>query len=136
MSSVKKGYIKNKDTKKVKSFLYNPSEFSDNKSTSFGEISAPGSSYPKFQYISGGARTISVNVYVQGSASTVQSHLDFLEGFLPKRGSKFSKPPILIFAMGSYVKECILTDLDRSFTRFDKNLKPIEVTVGLKLTEV
>lgn len=136
MSTVKKGYIKNKDTGKVKSFLYNPSDFSDSKSTTFGEISAPGSSYPRFQYINGGARTVSFDVYVRGKASEVNSHLNFLEEFLPKRGTKFSKPPILIFAMGSYVKECILQDIGRNFTRFDNNLNATEVTVSLKLTEV
>lgn len=134
--SVKKGYIKNKSTKKIQKFMYNPSDFSDDVSTSFGEISPPGSSYPKFQYISGDSKVLSVDLYITGKASEVKSQLNFIEAFRPKRGTKFSKPPVLIFAMGDYVLEGIVASISRKFTKFDKNLKATEVTVTLKIKEI
>lgn len=132
----KKGYIKNKTTGEVKSFLYNPSDFSDSRSVNFAEISSPGSSYPKFQYVSTGARTFTLNLYLTDTKKgTVADYLTFIEKFLPK-GSKFSKPPVLVFAMGTDVRECLLQSLDRSFTDFDANLNKKEVTLSLSLVEI
>ena len=135
VGATKKGYIKNKSTGEVKSFLFNPETISDSRGVNFSEISAPGSSYPKFQYVNGGARGMSVELFLcNTSKGTTQSYLSFLEGFLPK-GSKFNKPPVLIFAMGSMVKECILNQLDRTFTEFNpKTLDVTKATVTLSLT--
>lgn len=131
-----KGYIKNKTTGEVKNFLFNPSDFSDSRSVNFSEISAPGSSYPKFQYVSAGARSFSLVLYLVDTAKgSVQDYLTFLEGFLPK-GNRFNKPPILIFAMGTDVRECLLQTLDRSFSDFDANLNKKEATVTLSLVEL
>lgn len=129
----KKGYIKNKSTGEVKNFLYNPSGYSDSRAVVFSEISSPGSSYPRFQYVKTGARTMTLELFLNNNKNgTVTDYLKFLEKFLPK-GKKFQKPPILIFAMGSDVRECILTQLDRSFVEFDKNLNPTTATVSLSL---
>lgn len=132
----KKGYIKNKTTGEVKSFLYNPSDFSDSRSVNFSEISSPGSSYPKFQYVSTGARTFTLELYLTDtSKGTVADYLTFIEKFLPT-GAKFNKPPILVFAMGTDVRECLLQQLDRNFTDFDENLNKKEATLTLSLIEI
>lgn len=132
---VQKGYIKNNNTNVVKNFMYNPSDFSDDIGVTFGELSSPGSSYPLFQYISGDARTISVNVYLNGKASDVADFKNFMEDFLPQSArGRFNKPPVMTFAMGSYVKKCILSKYSRNFTKFDSNLEPTEMTLSLTLT--
>lgn len=129
-----KGYIKNKSTGEVKYFLFNPSGYEDSRGVEFSEISSPGSSYPRFQYVKTGARTMSLELFLTNTKKgTVASHLTFLEKFLPK-GARFSKPPVLIFAMGSDVRECIVTNVDRQFLEFDTNLNPTKVTVNLSLT--
>ena len=136
VGATKKGYIKNKSTGKVKEFLFNPESLSDGRSVSFNEISSPGSSYPRFQYIKGDARSLSLSLFLRDTKKgTVKDYLNFLEGFLPS-GNRFSKPPVLIFAMGSDVRECILTDYQRSFEEYDKNLNPTQVTVTLSLTQL
>ena len=136
VGATKKGYIKNKTTGKVKEFLFNPESISDSRSVSFNEISSPGSSYPRFQYVKGEARSLSLNLFLRNTKKgTVKDYLDFLEGFLPK-GGRFSKRPVLIFAMGSDVRECILTDYQRTFEEYDKNLNPTQVTVTLSLTQI
>lgn len=133
----KKGYIKNKNTGVVKSFLYNPETYSDSRATIFSEIGSPGSSYPSFQYVKGGARNLTLDLFLTDTKNgTLKSYLDFLEGFLPKRGNKFSKPPILVFAMGKDVRECIVSQLDRSFEEFNSNLDPTKVMVTLTLIEL
>lgn len=136
VGATKKGYIKNKTTGKVKEFLFNPESLSDQRSVSFNEISSPGSSYPRFQYIKGDARSLSLNLFLRDTKKgTVKDYLNFIEDFLPS-GSRFKKPPVLIFAMGSDVRECILTDLQRSFEEYDKNLNPTQVTVSLSLIQL
>lgn len=65
--------------------------------------------------------------------ATAEQYLTFLDKFLPS-GNKFSKPPVLIFAMGERVKECILTQIDRTFTEFHpKTLNVTKATVTLSL---
>lgn len=137
VGAIKKGYIKNKDTGEVKSFLFNPESYADSRAVVFAEINCPGGSYPKFQYVNAGARTMTLDLYLRNtSKGTLKSYLSFLEKFLPQKG-KFQKPPVLIFAMGSDVRECILSQLDRTFTMFDsKTLEPTEASVTLALTEI
>ena len=133
---VKKGYLKNKNTGEVKSFLYNPTGFTDDQAINFSEISSPGSSYPKFQYVNTGSRSFSLELFLANtSKSTVQEYLNFIDKFVPK-GARFNKPPVLIFAMGTDVRECILTGVSRNFTDFNANLDKTRATVTLSLVEL
>lgn len=134
--ALKKGYIKNKSTGEVKPFLFNPQGYSDSRSTNIVEISSPGSSYPVFQYVSGGSRSLNLELYLRDTKKgTISSYLSFLEKFMPKKG-RFNKPPVLIFAMGNDVRECVLTGLERSFTEFNTDLTPKEATVTLTLVQL
>lgn len=136
VGALKKGYLKNKSTGEVKSFLYNPEGFSDSRAVNFNEINTPGGSYPKYQYVNSGSRTFSLDLYLANtSKGSVSDFLNFLEGFLPK-GSKFSKPPVMIFAMGTDVRECILVQLDRTFSEFNANLDKTKATVSLSLIQL
>lgn len=133
----KKGYIKNKTTGAVKPFMYNPEGISDSRATEFSEISSPGSSYPRFQYVKTGARTFNLELFLTTSSKgTVKDYFKFIDGFQPK-GSRFSKPPVLIFVMGSDVRECIVTQVNRSITEFNSaNLEPTKAVVSLALTQL
>ena len=134
VGALKKGYLKNKTTGEVKSFLFNPESISDSRTVNFSEINAPGSSYPIFQYVNTGARTMTLDLFLSNTTKgTVKTYLAFMEKFLPK-GTKFSKPPILVLAMGSDVRECIVTSLNRNFTDFDKNLDVKRATISIGLT--
>lgn len=135
VGALQKGYLKNKSNGKVRRFLYNPESISDTRSVTFSEISAPGSSYPKFQYVSTGARTMTLDLFLSNTKyGTTKDYLKFIEEFLPK-GKRFSKPPILVFAMGTDVRECLVTSVDRTFTDFDpKTLEVTRANVTLQLT--
>lgn len=131
-----KGYLKNTDTGKVVNFIYNPNSFSDNTGVTFSEISAPGSSYPKYTYVGGQVRSIALDIYLHDhSGKKLDEFKNFLEDFMPvsKGMGKFSKPPSIIFAFGPYVKTCILETMNREFTDFDRDLKPVEMTISLGL---
>lgn len=134
LGAKQKGYIKNKSTGEVKRFLYNPETIGDSRQINFAEISAPGSSYPKFQYVNSGARTMTLDLFLSDTKNgTARDYIKFLDKFLPK-GSRFQKPPILIFAFGTDVRECIVTSMDRTFTEFDSNLNVTRAEVSLQLT--
>lgn len=136
VGALKKGYIKNKTTGEVRSFLFNPSTITDSRQINFSELSAPGGSYPSFTYVNSGARNLSVDLFLCDTlTTTTKSYLDFLEGFLPN-SAKFTKPPVLIFAMGSDVRECIMPSLTRSFIEYNTNLEVTMANVTLTLIQL
>jgi hypothetical protein len=46
--------------------MFNPNEMSDDKQTNWGTLAVPGASHPIYQFGSGGARTVSFSIYLDG----------------------------------------------------------------------
>ena len=136
MAKVEKGYLKNESTGGIKKFIYNPELVSEGRSVNFTTISAPGCSYPKFQYVNGGEKTISLSLFLNGDNTS--SYIDFLEGLLPPKqtGGSFSPPPLVLFAFGQTICRCILTNLSVDKTEFTSDLKVKQAIANLSLTEV
>lgn len=133
-----KGYLKNEKTGTVKKFIFNPNSYQESRGVSYAVISAPGSSYPKFQYASGGVKSITFSLFLWGTNGSVQSYIDFLEELLPPKqcGGNFSNPPTVLFAFGSQVTRCIVTNLDVDKQEFNTDLSVKQAVVNLSLTEV
>lgn len=134
-----KGYIKNLTTGTIKKFIYNPTGFSTERSTNFTEISSPGSSYPHFQYSNGGGKSIDVEIFLDDvKKGDTKSYITFLEGLCPTEdsNSKFKKPPMIMFAFGTFIEKCIVSSLGIEYTMFDKNLNPTQATAKLKLVVI
>lgn len=134
-----KGYIKNLSTGTLKKFLYNPNGFGTDRDVTFMEVSSPGSSYPHFQYANGGAKSVSLELFLHDpKSSVVKSYVTFLEGLLPKESStsKFQKPPQVLFAFGSFVEKCIVTSVGIDYEDFDSSLNPTQATAKLKLVVI
>ena len=134
----RKGYIKNLKTGKLKHFLFNPTSLNRNMGANFNSMSAPGSSYPKFQYINGRESNISIDLFLYGNRGEVTDFIKFLETLLPpqKSGGMFSPPPTLLFVFGSTVRKCILETMNENTTLFDRNLNPRIATVSLSMKVV
>lgn len=133
-----KGYIKNMKTGEIRQFMYNPTSFGTERSVEFNEMSAPGSSYPKFQYVSGQVRGIELMLFLHGEGSKVVTNIDFLNNLLPEENSsgRFNKPPVVLFAFGSFIKKCIVESVSVSYEEFHADLKPRIAVVGLSLKVV
>ena len=133
-----KGYIKNTTSSKVMTFMYNPETLSISRSTNYTEISSPGSSYPVFQYISGGSKQISFKLLLAGMKDIVRGWIDFLEEFQPSEvyDASLAPPPSMIFSFGVMVKECIIDSLSWDYQMFDTDLNPTMVEVSLQLKVV
>lgn len=135
-----KGYMKNLSTGGIKKFIYNPSTFETTRGMDYAEISAPGSSYPHFQYSRGGNKSIRVDLFLRDKAwqGETKSYIDFIEGLTPKEDStsKFKKPPLVLFAFGSFVEKCIVVSVGVKYEDFDSSLNPTQATVSLELVVV
>lgn len=133
-----KGYIMNTDNGTVTPFLFNPSKYRVDRSFRYSEFTAPGVSYPKFQFVSGGAKEISVELYLYGVNGEPKQFINYLNDFYPleRSGVMFKKPPVMLFAFGSYIKKCIVTGFKEEYTSFLPNLAPKEVIVNLTLKVV
>lgn len=133
-----KGYIKNLKTNIIKSFMYNPTSFSTSRTVSFGELTSPGISYPKFQYIAGQVRTISIQIFLNGEPSSVVDYVGYYEGLLPseKSGDVYNAPPVILFAFGSFIKKCLVESVNTEYMSFTDTLQPKTVIITLSMKVV
>lgn len=135
-----KGWIKNNDSGKKLSFQYNPSGLDYSRGASYSEISAPGMSYPETQYTKGNASSFSVPLFFYDNPNTgvIKKYLEFFEGFLPpeENNDSFTKPPIMTFCYGYFIRKCVLEDLSVSIVLIDENGEPIQANITLKLRQV
>jgi len=121
-----KGYIKNLNTGTLRQFLYNPSSFQTARGASFSELTAPGMSYPKYQYVSGEAKELSVQLFLYSNVGRVSREIEFLEGLLPVEdsGFEFNPPPQVLFGFGNFIHKCIVDNLNIEYIEFHENLEP------------
>ena len=132
-------YIYNNSTKKTMRFQYNPTNLSYERSANYSTISSPGISYPLTQYTGGNIRefTVSVFYYDKPCTGKIAQARAFLEALLPpENNSNFTKPPSFKFAMGYFVKTCVLTKLKVTDDLFDTNGNPVMTTFELSLRQV
>lgn len=135
-----KGYIKNKNTGVIKSFLFNPSELSFERGATYAEITSPGLSYPVTQYVRGNAIAFSVPLYIYDKpySGKVKEWEDFLNTFVPPtvNSSGYTKPDELLFVMGNFIRSCVIESLGTQYTSFNSDLLPNEATFTLNLRQV
>lgn len=133
-----KGYFKNLSTGGIQKFQYNPSFFDIGRTVTYAEITGCGSSYPKFQYVKGEVKVISLNLFLYGYNGEPQQMINFLNSFIPveKSGVTFLKPPLILFAFGNYIKKCILVDFQEQYISFNKDLSLQHVEISLQLKVV
>lgn len=133
-----KGYIKNLDNGTITKFLYNPTEYSTGRNINFSVIEAPGMTYPKFQFVSGGEKTITFTIFLYGVRGEPKKFINAINSFLPREmsGNPFAKPPLMLFAFGRYIKKCILVGFNEDYLEFNEDLSPKRVDIHLTLKVV
>jgi hypothetical protein len=122
------------NTGKIQKFMFNPNTITDDLSVQFSEIGNSGGAGKKYQYVGTDNRAINIEFFLRGTTDKINEFKDFLEGFVPT--GKFTPPPVLMLAFGSYIKKCIMLNLHREWRDFDKNLKVREMIIKLSLKEV
>ncbi len=133
-------------------FLFNPEEFSVDKSNHFEEIQIPGLGSSLFQFVRGGARTLSLDLffdtYEQGMDVRIFTdritgwELSGLVGTLPAPlnglmdiDPDLHAPPVCLFVWGAYVFPCIIEKINKKFTMFLPSGIPVRATLSVTLRE-
>lgn len=135
-----KGYIVNCDTNKSISFQFNPTTFQHSRGATYSEIVAPGMAYPTTQFIHGNSRAFSIELFMHDRPYTgiIAEYETFLNKLLPpeKNKSKYKKPPEILFCYGSFIRRCVVENLDTLMEEYDNNARPIQAVFTISLKQV
>ena len=143
---MEKAYLERTDKNgtKIIPFLFNPKEFSVEKSNQFAEVNVPGLSAPIIQFIRGNARTITMDIFFDTyeEGTDVREHTDKITGWeageqkgLMDIDSDLHAPPICIFRWGDFRFQCIIERISKRFTMFLPDGKPVRATLNVSLKE-
>ncbi len=150
---MEKAYLTRKDNPSVKvSFLFNPKEFTVEKSNQFAEVQIPGLPSSIFQFVRGNARSVTMDLFFDSyeEGDDVRKYTDRITGW--DAGSMFSKlpkekkglmdidsdlhaPPICIFIWGTFIFQCIIERVTKRFTMFLPEGVPVRATLSVTLKE-
>jgi hypothetical protein len=133
-------------------FLFNPSEFSVERTNQFTEVNIPGLPSSLFQFVKGGARTLTMDLFFDTyeKKMDVRIFTDRITGW--DSGSMFSKlpdiakglmdidsdlhaPPVCLFIWGAYIFPCIIERVTKKFTMFLPEGFPVRATLNVTLKE-
>lgn len=117
-------------------FEYNPPEFESSKEVNWAEIGIPGLNFPLQQFVRGGLRTLTLEVYFNADGYDrkvdVRAAVKKLEALVEKTDETLA-PPVCLFSWGKFQVTCVLGSVTTRYTMFDREGEPIEATVGLAL---
>lgn len=133
-------------------FLFNPSEFTVERTNQFAEVNIPGLPSSTFQFMKGGARTVTMDLFFDTyeDGTDVRIFTDRITGW--DSGSMFSKlpgiakglmdidsdlhaPPICLFIWGAFIFPCIIERVTKRFTMFLPEGIPVRATLAITLKE-
>jgi hypothetical protein len=148
-----KAFLTRKDKPSlVVPFLFNPTEFSVEKSNQFAETNIPGLSSSVLQFVRGNSRSISMDLffdtYEEGTdvrlftdritgwdAGSMLSNLPDAAKGLMDIDSDLHAPPVCLFIWGAYVFQCIIERVSKRFTMFLPKGIPVRATLSVTLKE-
>ena len=147
-SDLQKAYIQVLDAQgKVKEdgeipVLFNPDEYSMDKSNEFANINIPGLESPLLQFVRGGLETLTMDLFFdtytdekpEKEKRDVREYTDRIVDLL-KIDSDLHAPPVLKFVWGSLDFTCVLSKVSKKFTMFRPDGKPVRATLGVTFNE-
>jgi nucleoid-associated protein YgaU len=116
--------------------LFNPSEYRLNKTNQFAEIAIPGLEAPPLQFVRGGARTLSMQLFFDTfeKGSDVRDHTQKITTLLSV-DNELHAPPICHFSWGDLNFIGVLERADQRFTLFLSNGMPVRATMDVSFKE-
>ena len=146
-----KGRITTLNSSESRSFMFNPTEISDNKSVMWATVPIHGGSHPATQYGAGGERQWAFQLWLDGDRGQVARGVDRLHIadeirwyrslLYPENldNSTFPKgnPQLVLFSLGAYVTSalCEVRQADVQVTYFTPAMDPVRATVDMLLVE-
>ena len=133
-------------------FLFNPDEFTVERTNQFSEVNIPGLPSSTFQFVKGGARTLTMDLFFDSYEEKIDVRIftDRITGW--DSGSMLSKlpgiakglmdidsdlhaPPVCLFIWGAYIFPCIIERVTKKFTMFLPEGFPVRATLNVTLKE-
>lgn len=116
--------------------LFNPSEYSMEKSNEFANINIPGLESPLLQFVRGGLETLSMDLFFDSYEENkdVREYTDKITDLL-NIDPGLHAPPILRFIWASLHFTCVLARAAKRFTMFRSDGIPVRATLGVTFNE-
>lgn len=115
--------------------LFNPTEYGVDRGASYAELQVPGLKTPILQFVRGEARTLSLELYLDGtdSRTSVEDRLKSLRKYV-EIDSELHAPPVCRFQWGDQDFQGVVTSLKEKYTLFDEGGRVLRarVTIALK----
>jgi hypothetical protein len=131
-------------------FMFNPNELTVEKTNQYAEVNIPGLPSSVFQFVKGGARTLTMDLFFDTYEEKVDVRVftDRITGWdsgslfkaSPFKGlmdvdSDLHAPPICLFIWGSFVFQCVIERVAKKFTMFLPEGVPVRATLNVTLKE-
>lgn len=118
--------------------LFNPTEYSMEKSNQFQDTSLPGLSSPITQFVSGGAQTLSMELffdtYTDEKGKDVRVYTDQITNLM-RIDKDLHAPPICVFQWGKVQFKAVLERVSRRFTMFLADGTPVRAILNVTFKE-
>lgn len=117
--------------------LFNPMEYSLDKSNQFKETTIPGLSSPLTEFVSGGIQTLSMDLFFDTyeEKKDVREYTSRIDGLL-EIDSELHAPPICMFVWGGLVFKAVLERVNKKFTMFlSEEGVPVRATLSVTFKE-
>jgi hypothetical protein len=134
--SIEKAVLTNLDNDEKIEVLFNPKEYTLEKTAQWAQHRAPGGEAPEVQFLHGELRRLSMELFFDTTSdgTDVREHTDKMEGLI-KIDPSLHRPPRLLFTWGSFNFECILVSLTQRFTMFYSSGKPCRAILSATFLE-
>lgn len=116
--------------------LFNPAQYSLDKSNQIAEIPIPGLGAPILQYVRGNTRTLSMELFFDTyeQQTDVREHTDRIYGLLAI-DSDTHAPPVCTFRWGHFSFRCVVDRVGGRFTMFLTDGTPVRATLTVSFKE-
>lgn len=134
--ALEKAYITPKGKPKIP-VLFNPTQYSVEKSNQIAEIGIPGLSAPILQYVRGNTRTLSMELFLdtyEQQKADVRTYTNQIYGLLEIDPTTHA-PPVCTFTWGQFNFECVLDRVSGRFTLFRADGTPVRATLTVSFKE-
>ncbi len=116
--------------------LFNPPEYTIEKSNQFQSTVIPGLSSPITHFISGNAQALSMDLFFDTyeTGEDVRKHTSKITGLLDI-DSKFQAPPVCMFVWGELKFKSIIEKVSQKYTMFMDTGVPVRATLNVTFKE-
>lgn len=133
---LEKAQVVNLDKNEKFTVLFNPREYTVQKSTQWEPHKAPGLDAPEVEFTSGNSMTLSMELFFDTyeTGKDVRSYTDKILA-LAEVDEDQHRPPRVLFAWGGFKFEGILESVTQRFTMFLSSGVPVRATLAVQFKE-